>query len=768
MSDFLNNSALQPRSRTLEISPARSVVETGYLEEELPVQQYWRILQRRKYVAIIFTVAVVTLATVGSFRMRPKYEAVSRISIRPENFDTLEFKDLGAAPPSDWDYTIELEAQVRILQSDTLALRTIEQLHLDENPLFFSAKPNPSSPPSQALSLKSPPDAKQQAALLSAFRSSLEVSKIPHSPVIEIHFTSRDPRLSAEVVNTLVNSYVEENFQARYNSMQQASQWLSKQLVDLQMQVDAAQERLVKYEKEKGIVGIDDKQNIVTESLDQLNKELTSAQADRIQKEAVDKAERSGDPELAPSVAESSVVQHLKQQEAELSNQYALANTMFGPSYPKVQELKNALDQTHVAIQQEAIKIAQRAHAEYGIALQREQMLHRALDNQKLQANDLNESAIQYETLKHDVESSRLLYEGMLTKLKEAGVFAGLQSSNIRVVDPARPPAGPSSPNIPLNIALALLCGVVGGVTLSLIIDRFDDAVWSPAQAETLTALPGLAVIPMLSTTVGKMEKRSPSPQLTGEPLPSGHFSSLSSYFYPGSEVAEAYRALRTSILLSGFGAPPKTIMITSSLPQEGKTTTSINCAIVLAQRGGRVLLVDADLRRSGLRRALGISTTAGLSTVLAGIDSFEKSVIPSPQLRNLFVLPAGRTPPNPAELLSSNSFKNQLARWRQDFDHIIIDTPPVLSVTDAVALSVEVDSVILVVRAGQTNKTALLRARELLSGVNARTTGVVVNAVDAEISRYYGYGYAGYGEYPQPASAEAPGPQLHAREKNG
>jgi capsular exopolysaccharide synthesis family protein len=338
----------------------------------------------------------------------------------------------------------------------------------------------------------------------------------------------------------------------------------------------------------------------------------------------------------------------------------------------------------------------------------------------------------------------------LLQKLKEAGVSAGLRSSNIRIVDVARVPTSPSAPNIPRNIVLGLALGLLGGVGLAFVLESFDNTVRTPEEAQIISALPSLGIIPLSSKLIAK-NGRNGHPRLSlssRSPETAGSLA-LITFARPKSELAESYRALRTSILLSSLGSPPKVIMVTSALPQEGKTTTSINSAIVLAQRGGRVLLVDADLRRPGIHKALGLRNALGLSTVMTGGEGSEDAIV-STEIPNLFVLPAGPPPPQPAELLGSILMKDYLTRLRGAFDHIVIDTPPALSVTDAVLLSVEADSVLVVVRSGQTTKAALRRVRDLLSHVNARITGVVVNAFDLHSgsSYYYQYDSKYYGRY--------------------
>jgi capsular exopolysaccharide synthesis family protein len=375
---------------------------------------------------------------------------------------------------------------------------------------------------------------------------------------------------------------------------------------------------------------------------------------------------------------------------------------------------------------------------QYLAAVQRERLLTGVFEQQKQEANQLSEAAIEYTSLKRDADTNRSLYQDLLQRLKEASVTAGLRSSNIRVVDVARIPIVPAKPNVPRNIALGFLLGLAGGVGLAFLQESLDTTVANLEQLSTITALPALGTIPLQLAAHGHRKRLSSGVVSNEEQEATGPVT----YSRPKSEAAESYRALRTSILLSSFGAPPKVILVTSALPQEGKTTVSTNSAMVLAQKGGRVLLVDADLRRPGVGKALGIKTSAGLSTVLSGVDKVEDALVPFPQLPNLQILPAGPIPPNPVELLGSSVMKDYIARWRDEYDHIVIDTPPCLSVTDSVVLSVDADRVILVARSGQTPKAALRRASELLVQVNARVMGIVLNAFNMRSADGYYYYY--------------------------
>ncbi len=576
----------------------------------------------------------------------------------------------------------------------------------------------------------------------------------PNTRIIEVHYRSPDPQMAANVVNTLMQTYVENNFKARFESTMQASDWLQKQLLDLQMKVETSQEKLVRYQKEHEILGTDEKQNIITEKLDELNKQLTSAESERMEKEALYRLIESGDPDAIASSAggltdsapgaqsASQLLETLRSKQAEIKIQAAELNTQFGPSYPKLNQLNNQLKEIDLQIQAEMKKIASNVRGQYTTALRREGMLHDALEKQKQEANKLNESAIQYTLLKRDVDTNRQLYEGLLQKMKEAGVSAGLKSNNFRIVDSARPPLAPIEPNIPRNLMFAVVLGLASGIGLAFLLEGLDNTVRTTEQAQAISGLPSLGMIPLGS----KSAREGPNPKRLVIAT-SKEAVELVTQVRPQSQMAESYRALRTSLLLSNLGAPPRIIMVTSALPQEGKTTTSINTAVVLAQKGVRVLLIDADLRRPSIHKTLGMGPHSGLSNVLTGSTTLEQAITSTAVLPNLFVLPAGTPPPNPAELLASPNMREVLGELRDQYDHIVIDTPPSLSVTDAVVLSQRADAVILVIRSGQTTKQALRRSRDILTQVNAKVVGVLLNAVDLSSPDYYYY-YEYQGKY--------------------
>ncbi len=748
-----NNSIVREMQPSPGADPGRIAGPHNYPQvppHDSAVGEYVRVLVKRKWIVLACLLTIFSVVTIATLRMTKVYEAGGTIAINKPDA-SLNLQNSATFSLDYFDPT-ELETEVKILQSDLLALQVVRELNLDRRP-----DSGINAPPPGSLDLAPDPlqvDPSQASAMLGGFKSNLRVTLSPGTRIIEVHYRSADPQIAANVVNTLMQTYVENNFKARFESTMQASDWLQKQLVDMQMKVETSQEKLVRYQKEHEILGIDDKQNIITAKLDELNKELTQAESERMDKESFYRLVESGDPDAVASTAgtaeaegaglqtASSLLDTLRNKQADLKIQIADLNTQFGPAYPKLAQLNNQVKEIDSQIQAELKKMVGKVRGQYMTALQRENLLHDALERQKQEANKLNESAIEYNLLKRDAESYRQLYEGLLQKLKEAGVSAGLKANNFHIIDSARPPQAPVEPNVPRNLLFSILLGSATGIGLAFLLEGIDSTIRTTEQAQLISGLSSLGMIPLGS----KSAREGPNPKRLVI-ASSKEAVELVTQVRPQSQMAESYRALRTSLLLSNLGAPPKVIMVTSSLPQEGKTTTSINCAIVLAQKDVRVLLIDADLRRPSIHKTLGMGPRSGLSNVLTGSTTLEQAITRSTILPNLFILPAGTPPPNPAELLASTNMRDMLEQLREQYDHIVVDTPPSLSVTDAVVLSPRADAVVLVIRSGKTTKQALRRARDILAQVNAKVVGVLLNAVDLSSPDYYYY-YEYQGKY--------------------
>src|ERR1039458_650764 len=414
-------------------------------EEERPLLHYWRILRKRRWAVVASLAIVFALSVIATLKTTRLYQATSKIAIFPETVNALGLKGVEDSS-TDYQYEVALETQAAILRSDALAMKVIEAMHLDQDPKFTGAT-RPQAEDSIRVSSMQPDPAKA-AGLLGAFGGGLSVQIIPNSRLVQISYTHPDPRLATEIVNALVRTFIEENFKTKYEAVTQTSEWLSTELADLQLKVQTSEEKLVRYQKERGMLGVDEKQNIVTAKLDELNKELTEAQTDRIEKESNYRLAAAGDPASFTNTktsreGASNMLDKLREKEGDLNIQYAQAATQFGSAYPKVIELNNQLKQVRAEMVAEETRMQHGIRDEYLAALQRENLLTTAFEQQKQLANQLNEAAIEYSVLKRDAETNRQLYQDLLQRLKEAGVSAGLRSSNIRVVDVARTPTIP-------------------------------------------------------------------------------------------------------------------------------------------------------------------------------------------------------------------------------------------------------------------------------------------------------------------------------------
>jgi capsular exopolysaccharide synthesis family protein len=705
-------------------------------DDQISIVQFWRVLQKRRWLVAITLGVVVVLITLISLLLPKRYDASARLLLDLEGTDDLGLEQV--VMPIGLDLNTKLETQIRIVQSDTISNSVIKQIGLHHNRDFAGKYVARAGLDFDNLDLNS------RAKLSKAFHKALNVQLIPKTQIVEVHFRSKDPQLAAQVTNAVANTYIEHNFQTKYKATLQTSDWLTKQLDDLKKHAESAQETLTSYQKKTGILGTDETHNIILDKLEELNKELSAAEGDRIVKEAKYRIAMTENPELIANIAPESVLGALYKQRAEIRSEYAQLAAKYGAAYPRVVQLQSELNELDSSITEEITKVGDVVRADYQASSKAEQMLRATFDKQKGEAYKLNEDAIQYAILRRDVESSRDLYDGLLKKLKEAGILAGLKSSNINIVDPASVPVEPVEPNIPLNMALGLMGGLLSGVALAFIVENVDNSIRTPQDIETYCSLPSLGVIPSVVLNGKNGHKLIPDARHKQPILPV-------TVEQRNSGSAEAFRALRTSLLLSSPGAPPQVILVTSAMMQEGKSFTALNLAVVLAQTGQKVLLVDSDMRRPAIHKYLGLPMNRGLSACLAGTEEPEQVVVPVDEITGLNVIPAGHMPPYPSEMLASDAMPQLVQRWRGQYRYIVIDTPPVMAVTDAVVCARAADVVVLIARSEKTGRQSLVRTRDILKKVRANIAGVVVNDLSfnsVEYRQYYGHYGSEYSYY--------------------
>jgi capsular exopolysaccharide synthesis family protein len=746
-------------AESLAVIPAPSVLPWEAMPREPHLLDYVVILRKHQWLILTFLLTVVTVVTIGSFKMKPVYEAAARVEVDKESQAYMPFSG-----DNSYDEYVDMdnyvETQTKILESETLALQTIKSLDLATYPEFGGT--------SSATAFGQGGAAPKRPAILGAFLASLSVKRVPNSRLIEVTFAAEDPQLAARAVNMHLQNYIEQNFRSKYDATTQASNWLSAELEELRIKVEKSEDARLAYERQNQIWQIDEKQDITTKKLADMSKVVTDAQTALAEKEALYRmAVASGNVDVLPAARDNAVIQDLLKRKSDLDQAYVEAVNQYGPNFPKVQRLAEQQKEVQDDLTSARKTMVESIREDFNTARTHVELLEEALDKQKAEANDVAEKLVQYHILQHDAEANKQLYDGLLQKLKEAGITAGLRSSNIRVVDPALVPTSPSRPQKARNILLGFFVGLVGGVGLAIFREYLDNTVKSPDDIAALTGLPSLAVVPTLPGLNGHHSRLS---KLSSSRTPQNAYGpsvELVAYMQPKSPISEAFRALRTSLLLSQAEHPPQVILVTSALPREGKTTTAVNLAVTLAQLGDRTLLMDSDMRKPGVRRALDLNVgkDLGLSSYLAGVCSLDEATIPHPAIPNLTALTTGPVPPNPADLLSSHRMREAIAELRRRFRFVVIDSPPIMAATDAVILSALTDGILLVVRSGDTPKEAFTRARDLLAAVKGRLLGVVLNAVDSSAPdyyysyRYYPYAYGyGYGEDVGKSQPLAPG----------
>ena len=708
----------------------------------LSISEMIRIVRTRRTVVLMTFLVVVGLATLYSVLATKKYEGVARLDIDPNRSSATSLSDTLAQTLGDTEASTRVATEMAVMQSDTVLLRVAKQLDLPHRAPFNrikSFRKHPTPPGTFNLTFL------QQDNLLSKMSQSLKVNISPGTTLVEVHFKSPDPLLAAEVPNAIVQAYIEQDLGASSAGEARVAAWLASEMRDLRLQASEAQTKLAQFQRANKVIGIDESQNILVDRIRLLNQQLTDAEADQILKESLYRVAQTHDPKLLASLSQGATLQILRAQQVDIQSQYNQLESKYGAGYPKVRELGDQLRRINLDINTESNNIEKRFEEEYLSSKKTEESLRANFKNEELAFYKLNEGAAQFAMLRHDATSTRDLYDALEYKLKEAGISETLKSTMIRIIDGARQPAIPVEPKVGVVMGLGIFLGLFGGLGLALAIDSLDDTIRASMDVEDVTHLPVLAAVPHISLPHAKRGAATAELELST----ASFAAKLPGLSDPQSVGAESYRQLRTSVLLSFLDAPPRVILVSSAHVAEGKSITSANYALALALHGSSVLLIDADLRRGTLHRIFDISNKPGLTNALSGTLRTEHFCRPVPDLPNLAVLPTGARPPNTSEVLSSNRMADFLTTCLHSFDYIILDSAPMLPVSDSHALAARADAVILIARAAVTRKKAILRVKQLLVRAHSKLIGIVVNDVDLRVETYYLYG-GGYGyEYP-------------------
>jgi capsular exopolysaccharide synthesis family protein len=749
-----------PNAEVPTTDPAQSLVLSGPQSLQQPLEplnvpaqeipyllDYWIVIVKRRWVVLSCLLIVFTTVAIGTLKKKPVYEGKVLIEINPEQPNVLNFQEVLQLTSVDIDSY--RETQYKVLQSRTLAEHVIDGLKLNCYPEFYRNRflfglieRDPDKIPSA--SEPGPPDRSMNAYrnTVKHFIDNIDVTPVRHSNLVEVSFYSEDAELAARIANQLSSDYIDQNLQVKWDETIKASEWLSGQLVGLKAKLEKSDDALQSYARANSIIFVEEKQNLVNERLKELQEAYTKAQAERFQRESLYNFVQAGRVQDLPGVLDNRLVQDLSLRLAELERDYAQITATVKPEYPKAIALKKQIDAIQASLDRQKKNLSQNIIDSYRSALANERYLDQAVDEQKKEVNDIAEKSVQYNILKREVDTNKQLYEGLLTRMKEATVSAGLKASNVRIVDSAQVPKAPVKPRVALNLALGIVLGAAFGVGLAFLQEYLDKTLKTPDEVEGLLRLPSLGLLPSYFTDgTGKgNDKRLAT-------VKHGSDSAIAPAVQTARTAIEAYRSLRTSILLSASPVP-KVLLITSAVPSEGKTTVTVNLGATLASLGSKVVIVDCDMRKPCCHRSTGVENKPGFVRCLTGHVDLADAILPVPGVPNLSVIPCGPIPPNPAEVLSSPVTPELLNKLRSQFEYVLVDSPPLLSVSDSRILSTLTDAVVLVTRAYSTPYDVVRRARGLLYAAGARILGVALNSVDPNKGGYgYGYGY-GYGHY--------------------
>jgi succinoglycan biosynthesis transport protein ExoP len=694
--------------------------------DEDPFRPFFQFFKKRGWL-IAGTLFTGWLGGIAANHFLPKeYTAQANIEVAADTSSQFRLEAAQDLTGSE-DDAEKLDTEIEILRSRSLALETIRMLHLESNPDFA---PLPGGRPWNLS------DPGQRQRLIAILQGNLSVVRLGHTSIIQIFVTSTRPAVASLIANALISRYIERSFRENYAATMQISGWLDSKLAGLKENLEKSQSRILDLQKDIGVYSLDQTHSILIANLEELNKQYADAEVDRLLKESrlqeitgssgnvIDAAVGTVDPAL----------QALKQRLIQLTADYTSLSKTYGPAYPRVKALKAQIEQVQQELSEEEKAQISRSQKELEAAENNESKLRAALDEQEQKAFSKGEKTMEYELARRDYDTNRLLYDGLQQRLQEAGINSGLRSTAIHIIDSADTPMYPSRPRTRVNQAIGASAGILFGLSLAILLEALDTNLKTVTEIEQGLQLPLLAAIPSVGS-----ENLLPS-KFREHAITPGSSS--------WSKIGEALRGLRTSILLSSPGSPPRVIMIASTRPDEGKSSVASLLAITFALNGSRVLLIDADLRRPAIHLRFRMGKGLGLSSVLTGKATFRESVVKWEELSNLDILPSGPIPPLPSELLGSKQMEDLVRQIRSDYDFIIIDTPPVLVVADALVLGRLSDAAILVLRYGATRKQVVRRSIDLLDRSGAHLLGAAVNAVDftaPEYSEYYGRKYYEY-----------------------
>ena len=741
-----------------------------YEEErrEMDLMEYWRVIVKRKKVFFVFAGTLIVLIGIYSFAVSPKYKPTASLLIEEDTSKMLSIEDefgyLGYR--SQMRDMIFLNTQLTLLKSISLAERVAIKMDLLSRREFGAGEDSKKNVIGKIKDLvtfkwlkskKNPGDGEDvlydpYMEIIEQLQNGIDVSQVRDTKVVKIGYTTPYPVLGTEIINTFAREYIDFYIEKKYQTTQQASDFLGERIVNLREDTAIKERELQRYGQEKEIFYLSETESAAVNKFADLDKAYTQAQIERVNVETAYRALKDSTVDSLPRTVENRLIQDLEEEYTRMRNEYQQKLETFKPDYPEMVSLKTKLESMRDQLRIEIKNATDLAENEYRAALRKEGSLRNLREQQRADVAKLNSDAIFYNNLKTEVENMRKLLNSLEEMRKETQVSAqlkGFETTNISIIDEAKIPKYPVSPKKKLNLLLAVLMGIFGGVGLCFVFEYLDNTVKGPEDVERIARIPSLGVIPYLPPEGEKRGRygkysfqREAYPykeksQGSEDSLPEIKEIELVNHLYPNSSLSEDYRTVRTSILLSQADNPPKTIAVSSSLPMEGKTVTVANMAVAFAQLNKRVVVIDADLRKPRLHTIFKVENVKGLTSYLTGKYSLKETALKT-HVENVWLMPSGPIPPNPAELLDSDKMKLLLDGIKKDIDFVLLDTPPALAVVDSLIIGSLVDGIVLVVQPEKTTKKPFIAAVEQLRQSQAEILGVVFNKSTIHTGRYY------------------------------
>jgi capsular exopolysaccharide synthesis family protein len=691
---------------------------------------YWRTIRKRWPFVTLAVIVASAIAFVYTYRQPKIYEATCQVIIEPTTPQVLpgskDVVELGTG--TFWANKEFYETQYRIIQSTAVGQRTAEKLGLQYDPDY------------------GPDAAKNMTDVGRAVAGQVSVKALKDSRVVLITATDRKAHRAALIANTLADTYIEHNLDYKLEGARTAMSWLAEQEGELKRQLEGSEMRLYQFKKDRNLlaVSLDDKQNMLSQNLASVNTKLTDLRIHILEQDAkrrmIERARANiAEEETLPEIRANGTIGVLRGSFVQLAKEYSDLSSKYGPEHPRMKAITAQMDSIKKAYQEEIDGVLASFEKSYQQMIDNERSLKAMMDKEKKEAIELSKIEVDYKPLQRASEQNAKMYSMIAARQKEIDITGPMRTNNVRVLERAIVPSFPVRPRPVQNLMLGLLIGLGAGIVMAFAIEALDNTLKSQSDVEQFLGVPVLGLVPIIGAAPGGEAVRA-----------SDHLRErdLGVFLDPKSVAAECCRSIRTNILFMSPDRPLRTMVITSPSPQEGKTTTAINLGVTMAEAGGRVLIVDTDMRRPRLHRSFGVPNQAGISTVIVGKTTIEESV-KGTDVPNLDVLPCGPVPPNPSELLHTDRFAKILAECAKLYDRIILDSPPTSAVTDPAVLGNLCDGVVLVVKAGETTRDSAMHARRQLLGAKARLFGVVVNAIDFSNPAYgYDYYYRNYYRY--------------------